>query len=85
VTSTTLDADDAESGIFARWADFGDWQAIAVERPIETQQSVNLSFSAPEVPNRRQRGRRGSKDSPLKAVPGCEVPKDLKRKAAELA
>ena len=26
-TATTLDADEDESGIRARWADFGDWQA----------------------------------------------------------
>lgn len=25
-TSTTIDADDEADGIFARWADFGDWQ-----------------------------------------------------------
>ena len=27
-TATTLDADDESDGIFARWADFGDWQVF---------------------------------------------------------
>ena len=30
-TATTLDADDESDGIFARWADFGDWQVGVVE------------------------------------------------------
>mmetsp|Transcript_22904 Transcript_22904/g.54048 ORF Transcript_22904/g.54048 Transcript_22904/m.54048 type:complete len:601 (-) Transcript_22904:75-1877(-) len=85
-TATTLDADEDESGIRARWADFGDWQAIAVERPPEMQRHVALGSLTKEPPVRqRQRGRRGSKDSPVKAAverpsPGGAV----KRKALEL-
>ncbi|CAE7620617.1 exgA [Symbiodinium sp. CCMP2456] len=63
-TATTLDADEDESGIRARWADFGDWQAFAVERPPELQRHVALGRTK-EPPRQRQRGRRGSKDSQL--------------------
>jgi len=62
-TATTLDADDESDGIFARWADFGDWQAITVEKPPEQQRPVVLSTLSR---SRRRKGPRGSKDSPVK-------------------
>ncbi|CAL1143993.1 unnamed protein product [Cladocopium goreaui] len=63
-TATMLDADDEADGIFARWADFGDWQAMTVEKPPEMQRPVNLS--ALLRPRRRVKGPRGSKDSPVR-------------------
>ncbi|CAE7234919.1 exgA [Symbiodinium natans] len=77
-TATTLDADEDEMGIRARWADFGDWQAFAVERPLELQRRVALgNFAVEEAPRRRQRG-------PMKVATDCEMPGALKRKAVEL-
>ncbi|CAK9020095.1 unnamed protein product [Durusdinium trenchii] len=56
-TSTTIDADDEADGIFARWADFGDWQAITVERPPELQRAVALPQPLPQPrPRRRTKG-----------------------------
>ncbi|CAK9020298.1 unnamed protein product [Durusdinium trenchii] len=65
-TSTTIDADDEADGIFARWADFGDWQAITVERPPELQRAVALPQPLPQPrPRRRTKGPPGPKDSPV--------------------
>ncbi|CAJ1328533.1 unnamed protein product [Effrenium voratum] len=78
-SATVLDADDASDGVFARWADFGHWQAVAVERPSELQRPVAL----PSPRNRSKghsghSGHRGSKDSPVRDGPA------LKRKAEAL-
>ncbi|CAE7373639.1 exgA, partial [Symbiodinium pilosum] len=51
-TATTLDADEDESGMRARWADFGDWQAIAVERPAQQQRKVCLDSLQQQAPPR---------------------------------
>ena len=44
-TATTLDADDESDGIFARWADFGDWQVGGLSsflREVDVQIALKL-------------------------------------------
>lgn len=98
-TSTSVDADDEAEGVYARWADFGDWQAWCVERPPEVQRPVALPAprrrakgwvpACVSVDESTKRGPRGSKDSwePGRTkVPWPRGPvREVKRKAEVLS